>query len=856
MKTAIITYIDDNVSENFEKDFLYTLRDIAKYNGKVYVIYYGKNKRFIEKIKRKYRVNVIPAIKRLKVSNQRNMEIVNVIDNLPKDISNIMCIDGGDVWFQNPIDGIFELTENSYGFVEENENENADDRFNLFCINQIKDKKLRNFFFKKAKGFKLVNSGMIVGRKDRVRNILKNIAELTQKINQNFFALDQVIFNYFVREDGRGIIIPRKYNYSLITNTNQFIIKNSLFYDENNELIVIVHNSGSVSRLFPNGRRDIKSVPKFEKKLPGTFWGITTFFNPARYKNKIKNYKRFREHTKMQGLNLLTVELAFGDRPFELNKNDADILIQLRTNSILWQKERMLNIGLKNLPDNCDKFAWLDADIRFCNDNWIKDTCRILESYVIVQPFESVIRLPRGIYYMNPKKISFSLDIEKEGYKSYGMAYRISQLGKRALKNMSLYGLSGLAWAARRDVFEKNGLFDKSIFPFSDLFMAHSFYNTDDFSADVEYFINNDLVKACFLDWAGKIRKIVKDSVYFTEGSLLHFWHGYLKNKNYPECKRILNKYNFNPDKDIKIDSNGCWVWGSEKPKLHKELERYFFLRNEEESIFNEFSNIFIKFKTDFYYKFDRCKGLLGIFLLRNYPDIFFKLKKVEDFITPLNEDCIRKILKDKWIDYKSDNYPKDRRMEILKENDIECMSTENICFLINDLVRMFAKNGTYLEVGTYKGGSLLSAALFNQSIRCIGIDNFSQFNEDLNTENTFRKNLANFKNPKNIEFYNGNYKTVIKEIFLKEPNLKINVYFYDGDHSYKNQITGLNLMLPYFAEKCLIFVDDINWKRVEKANKDFIRQNPDFKSVFKIKTKGNCSKNWWNGIEILARGL
>ena len=57
MKTAIITYIDDNVSENFEKDFLYTLRDIAKYNGKVYVIYYGKNKRFIEKIKRKIKLN-------------------------------------------------------------------------------------------------------------------------------------------------------------------------------------------------------------------------------------------------------------------------------------------------------------------------------------------------------------------------------------------------------------------------------------------------------------------------------------------------------------------------------------------------------------------------------------------------------------------------------------------------------------------------------------------------------------------------------------------------------------------------------------------------------------------------------
>ena len=108
-----------------------------------------------------------------------------------------------------------------------------------------------------------------------------------------------------------------------------------------------------------------RKPPIFEEILPGAFWGITVFFNPTGYKNKIENYRRFRESSKKQGLNLLCVELAFGGKNFEVSKEDADILVQLRGGDILWQKERLLNIGLERLPKDCDKIAWLDCDIIF-----------------------------------------------------------------------------------------------------------------------------------------------------------------------------------------------------------------------------------------------------------------------------------------------------------------------------------------------------------------------------------------------------------------------------------------------------------------------------------------------------------
>ena len=61
-----------------------------------------------------------------------------------------------------------------------------------------------------------------------------------------------------------------------------------------------------------------------------------------------------------QGLQLLCVELVFGDAttsPFQLNASDCEILIQRRTGAgnTLWQKERLLNIALENLPNSVDK---------------------------------------------------------------------------------------------------------------------------------------------------------------------------------------------------------------------------------------------------------------------------------------------------------------------------------------------------------------------------------------------------------------------------------------------------------------------------------------------------------------------
>lgn len=135
------------------------------------------------------------------------------------------------------------------------------------------------------------------------------------------------------------------------------------------------------------------------KDKSGSIWGITVFFNPGNFKNKIENYHRFSKSVKNQGLNLLAIELTFGGK-FELSEGDADLLVKIKGDkeNILWQKERLLNVALRHLPKDCDKIVWLDCDIIFEKNDWVKETEQLLLKYVVVQPFSKGVRLGKDVF--------------------------------------------------------------------------------------------------------------------------------------------------------------------------------------------------------------------------------------------------------------------------------------------------------------------------------------------------------------------------------------------------------------------------------------------------------------------------
>ena len=189
----------------------------------------------------------------------------------------------------------------------------------------------------------------------------------------------------------------------------------------------------------------------------GDLWAITCYFNPVGYHRRLENYRTFRKRLKVP---LVAVELSF-DNKFELASGDADILVQLHSSAVLWQKERLLNVALKSLPDDCDKVAWLDCDIIFESDDWVESAGRALDEFALVHLFQERNELPMDFTPDNS-------DSWRATLKAHSVVYQLATGAATAEEAVTLGGLqrrstSGLAWMSNRDILEEHGLYDACI---------------------------------------------------------------------------------------------------------------------------------------------------------------------------------------------------------------------------------------------------------------------------------------------------------------------------------------------------------------------------------------------------------
>ncbi len=321
-----------------------------------------------------------------------------------------------------------------------------------------------------------------------------------------------------------------------------------------------------------------RAVPTYPTKLPGELWGIAAYYNPAGYSSRRCNLRIFSDRVRRQGLKLIIVELAFDHSPFELSDQVCDRLIQLRTPSVLWQKERLLNIGLAHLPRQCDKVAWLDADIIFENQDWIHEASTLLESYVIVQPFETACWLPKLVKETEQSASPVVTETQSSPGMANVMANAVDKKG--VLSKSTQHGHCGFAWSARREVLERHGFYDCYVFGGGDDAIAHAMYGdcryceAGRFSAALVRHINT---------WAREFFSEVRGSVFYTPGRVLHLWHGSYENREYEGRHGILKDHDFDPVTDLAEEPNGCWGWRNDKTGLHESAINYFRLRREDD---------------------------------------------------------------------------------------------------------------------------------------------------------------------------------------------------------------------------------------------------------------------------------
>lgn len=301
-------------------------------------------------------------------------------------------------------------------------------------------------------------------------------------------------------------------------------------------------------------------------------WAVTCYFNPGGYRLRKENYREFRRQLSVP---LVAVELSF-DGTFELDQTDADLLIQLTGRHVMWQKERLLNVGIAALPAACQKFVWVDCDVVFTEPTWAEQTADALDDFILVQPFDRAVDLARGATLDScaagaPGRISRGLACEIAG----GTDPRtiLMEMGLRV--RLGLAG--GFAWAGRRDVFGATGLYDVCIMGSGSGAIHNAAWGLFDCTAHALRM--NQSWRDHFEAWGRSVSRAADGRVGYVKGRLLHLWHGDLRNRKYVQRHVEFSRFKFDPRRDIARDNSGCWRWNSDKSEMHDYVRGYFFDR-------------------------------------------------------------------------------------------------------------------------------------------------------------------------------------------------------------------------------------------------------------------------------------
>lgn len=271
---------------------------------------------------------------------------------------------------------------------------------------------------------------------------------------------------------------------------------------------------------------------------------ITSFYNPCNFINLKYNYLLFSKHIRQFG-DLFPVELSFDGEFFIEDPNS--LRIQGSEKNCLWQKESLLNLRLNKLPPQYTDIAWIDCDILFTDPHWTKRLFEALSRHKIVQLFSHGYRLDATGQKANP---------------FYG---RVAH---------HPYGVTGFAWAARREVLTQINLLNNQILGGADYIMCAAFMNKLEMLDELHGYVNDKTTRA----WIKNAAEIVDGSVGSINNEIFHLYHGSFENRRYQDRYDLIktvskDKFQFNK------------IWTLKSTKAAQKIRKYFSSRLEDDNL-------------------------------------------------------------------------------------------------------------------------------------------------------------------------------------------------------------------------------------------------------------------------------
>jgi hypothetical protein len=311
---------------------------------------------------------------------------------------------------------------------------------------------------------------------------------------------------------------------------------------------------------------DIKYAIKNNEQIEEKLNVIIVISNPCLYKKRYILLKEFvnrieRDETNVE---LFIVELIYNNQKFFITDKNNKNHLQLKTETPIWHKENMINLGVKNLlPTDWKAFAWIDADIEFENNTWACDTLKILNGC------KDVVQLFSHCIDMDSNKMSLN------HFSSFG--YNFCK-GNKYTTNGINYWHPGYAWAMTRKAYDKiGGIYDKGVLGSGDSVMALSFISSVNKMTNDNYSNDYNDSMLLFQDKAKFLR------LGYTPGVIRHYYHGSKQNRKYTDRWKILMKYNFSFQNHLSYDKYGILIPTENMPDEFKEdIMNYFKERKED----------------------------------------------------------------------------------------------------------------------------------------------------------------------------------------------------------------------------------------------------------------------------------
>jgi predicted O-methyltransferase YrrM len=197
--------------------------------------------------------------------------------------------------------------------------------------------------------------------------------------------------------------------------------------------------------------------------------------------------------------------------------------------------------------------------------------------------------------------------------------------------------------------------------------------------------------------------------------------------------------------------------------------------------------------------------------------------------------------------DFPSSERPRGQRFDHVLER-VPGLARENNLALLNLAASLLDAGESYVEVGTYRGTSLIAAMLGNESGDFVGIDDFSM---GTGSRDELERNLAAFDLAGRATILEGDAFALIPTGSLGER--RVGAYYYDAAHSYEAHLRGLVMIEPFLAPRALLIVDDSDWEQVQDATRDYLAQQPKARMLIWIPGKDNGLPAWWEGVQVLA---